>query len=65
MFSSTYLTHHAQEAAEYSKINEQLGVSPTVAMLLVGPLIGVVSGLILGLFAFVASRIIKNQLAPL
>ncbi|HLI93327.1 MAG TPA: hypothetical protein VKU83_06950 [Puia sp.] len=65
MYSTTYLAHHAQEASQYSKMNAQLGVSPTVAMLLVGPVIGVVSGLILGLFAFVASRMVKSHLAPL
>ena len=59
LFSSNYLAHHAQEAAQYSKLNEQFGMSPTTAMLCVGPIIGIISGLILGLFAFVASKLTK------
>jgi len=29
-------------------------------MLIVGPVIGVVSGLVLGLFAFIASKLVKK-----
>jgi hypothetical protein len=59
LLSNSYLAHHAQEAAQYSKLNGQFGMSPTIAMLCVGPIIGIISGLILGLFAFVASKLTK------
>lgn len=59
IFSSTYLLHHAREAEQYAQLNEKLGWSPTSAMLCVGPIVGIISGLILGLFAYIASRLAK------
>jgi hypothetical protein len=51
----TYVASHAQEAA----MAKNMPVPPRVAMLLTGPVIGLVSGLVLGLFSFVASKLIK------
>jgi hypothetical protein len=50
--ADTYLARHPQEA-------EMSGSSPRLMMLVVGPIIGVVSGLILGLFSWIASRFVK------
>jgi hypothetical protein len=50
-----YAARHAQELAMASRFP----VAPRIAMLLTGPIIGLVSGLVLGLFAFVASKIVK------
>jgi uncharacterized membrane protein len=55
----TYIARHSQEAAMMTKM--PMPDSPKLMMLITGPIIGIVSGLILGLFAFVASKIIKNQ----
>lgn len=38
--------------------------SPRLMMTVMGPLIGVVSGLVLGLFAFIASKLIKPRMKP-
>jgi len=62
IFSSTYLLHHAREADQYAQMNAKVGLSPTAAMLCVGPIIGIISGLILGLLAFIASRFVKPSL---
>jgi uncharacterized membrane protein len=35
--------------------------SPRLMMLMTGPVIGLISGLILGLFAFIASKIVKEK----
>jgi hypothetical protein len=51
----SYVAHHAREAAMASKFP----MPPRVAMLLTGPLIGLASGLVLGLFSFVASKLVK------
>jgi len=56
--SAEYLAHHSQETEQYAKMNSELGLSVAKSMLLVGPMIGIVSGLILGLLAFAAARII-------
>lgn len=58
VFYNTYIANHAQEAAMMAKTS--FG-DPRIAMLITGPVIGIISGLILGLFAFIASRIIKNK----
>jgi hypothetical protein len=39
-------------------------MSPRRMMLIAGPLIGIISGLVLGLFAFVASKIVKKNIQP-
>jgi hypothetical protein len=53
-FFETYLAHHQREAAMSASMS-----SPRLMMLATGPVVGVVSGLVLGLFAFIASRFIK------
>ena len=40
------------------------GSHPLRLMAITGPLIGIVSGLVLGLFAFLASRILKKNQSP-
>ena len=52
-----YISHHAKEAAAMSAAP----MPPRVMMLIVGPLIGVASGVILGLFAWIASKIIVRR----
>lgn len=58
IFFTTYIHHHSQEATMMSKM--PMVDSPRLMMLLTGPVIGIVSGLILGLFALVASRIVRK-----
>ena len=54
-----YILNHPQEAAMMSKM--PLPDSPQLMMLFTGPVIGFISGLVLGSFAFVASKIIKKN----
>ena len=54
-----YIANHAQEAAMMAKM--PMPDSPRLMMLLTGPIVGIVSGIILGLFAFAASKLIKKQ----
>jgi hypothetical protein len=56
---NTYVLNHPQEAAMISKM--PMPDSPRLMMLITGPIIGLVSGLILGLFSFVASKIVKKN----
>ena len=49
---STYIANHPEEAAMSAKM--PLHEHPRLMMLFMGPLIGIISGLILGLLAFVA-----------
>ncbi|HWX39078.1 MAG TPA: hypothetical protein VNY09_07535 [Candidatus Sulfotelmatobacter sp.] len=57
-----YVANHAQEAAMMQ--NPSVSLPPKAMMAVVGPVIGVISGVILGLFAFVAGKLMKNPPAP-
>ena len=52
-----YIAHHAKEAA----MMKGMPISPRVMMAVTGPVIGLLSGLVLGLFAFVAARIMPRR----
>ncbi|MBO9618041.1 MAG: hypothetical protein J7539_03310 [Niabella sp.] len=56
-----YIANHPSEAAMMSKM--PLPDSPKLMMLMTGPVVGIASGLVLGLFAFIASKIIKKAAA--
>jgi hypothetical protein len=57
-FFSTYIAGHPREAAMAAGMG-----SPRLMMIITGPIVGLVSGLVLGLFAFIASKIVKPQTA--
>ena len=54
-----YVANHAREAAMMT--SGRMPLSPRVMMAVTGPVIGVVSGLILGLFAFIASKMVRRS----
>jgi uncharacterized membrane protein len=55
----TYIANHAAEAQMITKMPAP--DSPKLMMLITGPVIGIISGLILGLFAIIASKILKKK----
>lgn len=55
-----YIANHEREAAMMSDDSSPL--SPKIMMLITGPLIGVVSGLVLGLFAYLAARLFRKRI---
>lgn len=57
LFIDRYLAGHAREAAMMSTM--PMYDEPKLMMAITGPIVGFVSGLILGLFAFVAGKIVK------
>jgi hypothetical protein len=57
-----YIARHAQEAAMMQ--STPLPFPPRAMMAIVGPVVGLLSGIILGLFALVAGKLIKNPLVP-
>jgi hypothetical protein len=58
-FFSTYISNHSEVLDLMSRF--PIPYSPRVAMLLIGPLFGVASGIILGTFCFIAARIVKSK----
>ena len=61
LFFQQYLANHPREAGMMSSM--PLPDSPRLMMALMGPLFGVFSGLVLGLFAFVAGKLVKPSTA--
>jgi hypothetical protein len=57
VFYNTYIAKHDQEAAIMTIM--QISINPKLMMLILGPIIGILSGLFLGLFALIASRLIR------
>jgi hypothetical protein len=57
-----YIANHPQEAAMMTSM--PLPGSPRLMMALMGPVIGVVSGLVLGLFAVVAGKLVAARRQP-
>jgi hypothetical protein len=58
IFFSTYAANHAQEMQMSAGMPG--GDHPRMMMLVMGPVIGIVSGLVQGLFAWIASLIFKK-----
>jgi hypothetical protein len=59
----TYIVNHPKEEAMMQSWPASMSRHPRLIMLITGPIIGVISGLVLGLFAFVASKIWKSKVA--
>jgi hypothetical protein len=58
-FFDAYIANHAREAAVMSSM--PLPTHPRVMMALTGPVIGLISGIILGIFALVASKFVRPR----
>jgi hypothetical protein len=63
LFAKQYLSLHPQEAAMTAKM--PFAHSPRLMMLMVGPVIGIVSGAVLGLFSVVAGKLTRTAVAPM
>jgi len=53
-----YIANHAKEAEMMTQM--PVFISPKLMMLIAGPVIGFISGIVLGLFALIASKIVKK-----
>jgi len=59
IFFRTYIDHHPKEAAMMSSM--PLPNSPRLMMTLVGPLVGIVTGTIIGVLALVVGRFVRPR----
>lgn len=59
LFFSRYLANHPKEAAMMSSM--PLPNHPRMMMACVGPIVGIISGAVIGLFAFVAGKLLKPR----
>jgi hypothetical protein len=51
-----YMAHHP----EFATMKMPMPTHPRIFMLITGPVVGIISGLVLGLFAFVAGKLVKK-----
>ncbi len=61
VFYASYMAHHPQMAHMESQM--PMPEHPRLMMLITGPVFGAVSGLVLGLFSFIASKLVKKRAA--
>ncbi|MDR3668847.1 MAG: hypothetical protein P4L35_18585 [Ignavibacteriaceae bacterium] len=59
IFVNTYLVNHPRELEMMSKM--PMPTHPRIMILIIGPIVGIFSGIILGLFAFIASKLMKKK----
>jgi hypothetical protein len=59
VFLSQYIANHPKEAAMMGTM--PLPDSPRLMMTCVGPIVGIISGAIIGLFAYVAGKLVKPR----
>jgi hypothetical protein len=57
IFFDRYLANHAKEAAVMA--TSPMAASPRLIIALFGPVVGIISGAVIGLFAFVAGKLVK------
>ena len=57
-----YIANHAREAAMMQ--NPSMPLSGRAMMAVVGPVVGLVSGVILGIFALIAGKLVKSTPVP-
>jgi len=60
LFFTDYAAHHAEEM-KMSAANPFMADHPRLMMLIFGPVVGIASGLVLGLFAFLANKILNKK----
>lgn len=60
IFYTSYIANHPS-VAKMAEDHPILPSHPRLAMLITGPVFGIASGLVLGLFAFIASKIVKKN----
>ncbi|MGB9031754.1 MAG: hypothetical protein WCC27_16655 [Acidobacteriaceae bacterium] len=58
---NTYIANHPQEAAMLKSM--PAGLSPKLVMSVTGPMVGVISGAIIGLLAFLGSKLMRKPSA--
>lgn len=60
LFFNTYMANHLDEAAMMAET--PMPTHLRLMMLITGPVIGIISGLVLGMFSFVASKVLKKKI---
>jgi uncharacterized membrane protein len=60
-FYDSYIAHHPSMATMSTSMPAPMSMHPRLIMLIMGPVAGAISGLVLGLFSYIASLIVKKK----
>ena len=58
-FFSTFIKNNPEMVAGFQNLPQ--GISPRAMMLIVGPIIGALTGVVAGLFAFIAAKLLRRN----
>ena len=61
VYYKNYMANHPDMASMDKSMPASLAAHHRLAMAIVGPIFGILSGIILGLFSFIASKIVKKS----
>ena len=61
IYYRNYTVHHPDMASMAKNMPVSLAIHPRRAMVVAGPIFGILSGIILGLFSFIASKIVGKN----
>jgi len=64
IFCADYMKNHPDMTPASMHMPAVMFTHPREAMLITGPFFGIAFGLVLGLFSFIASKIVKNKNVP-
>jgi hypothetical protein len=60
-FRETYVANHPQAASMGANMPPVLSIHPRLTMVIMGPIFGVIFGIILVFFSFIASKVVKKK----
>jgi hypothetical protein len=61
LYYKNYIAHHQDMASMAQHMPATLAIHPRLSMVIFGPIFGILSGIVLGLFSFIASKIVKKN----
>lgn len=60
VYSGVYFARHPQDAVLYARMSAESGATPQQAMMLMGAVVALMSGLVMGLFALIGRKTVKT-----
>lgn len=59
-FAGTYLTHHPSDAVQFEKMQRESGATPQQAIMLLGIVVALISGVVQGLFSLIGRKTVRT-----
>lgn len=59
-FVGIYLAHHPTDAVQFAKMQRESGATPQQAMMLLGAVVALISGVVQGLFSLIGRKTVRT-----